>query len=115
MSVARVSLNFSVEHRERVDAGAVRATPETETVKHDAAELACLRQPYIAVVGAGTATRCPAAVAEETGRLLAEAGAVVVTGGLRRRDGGRLAGAHEAGGTTLGILPGATARRRTRS
>ena len=45
-------------------------------------------------------------MAEEVGRLLAEAGAVVVTGGLGGVMEAASKGAHEAGGTTLGILPG---------
>jgi uncharacterized protein (TIGR00725 family) len=46
-------------------------------------------------------------VAEEVGRLLAEAGAVVVTGGLGGVMEAASKGAREAGGTTLGLLPGA--------
>jgi uncharacterized protein (TIGR00725 family) len=46
-------------------------------------------------------------VAEEVGRLLAEAGAIVVTGGRTGVMEAASKGACEAGGTTLGILPGA--------
>ncbi len=46
-------------------------------------------------------------MAEEVGRLLAEAGAVVVTGGLGGVMEAASKGAREAGGTTLGLLPGA--------
>ena len=49
-------------------------------------------------------------VAEEVGRLLAEAGAVVVTGGLGGVMEAASKGAREAGGTTLGILPGSDRR-----
>jgi uncharacterized protein (TIGR00725 family) len=45
-------------------------------------------------------------VAEEVGRLLAEAGAVVVTGGLGGVMEAASKGAREAGGTTVGVLPG---------
>jgi uncharacterized protein (TIGR00725 family) len=58
------------------------------------------------VVGAGIATDVQRTAAEETGRLLAEAGAVVVTGGLSGVMEAASKGAHEAGGLTLGILPG---------
>ncbi len=46
-------------------------------------------------------------MAEEVGRLLAEAGAVVVTGGLGGVMEAASKGASEAGGITLGLLPGA--------
>jgi uncharacterized protein (TIGR00725 family) len=49
-------------------------------------------------------------VAEEVGRLLAEAGAIVVTGGCGGVMEAASKGAREAGGTTLGILPGADRR-----
>lgn len=59
----------------------------------------------VAVVGSGVAGPDDAD-AEEVGRRLADAGAVVVCGGL----GGVMAavcrGAQDAGGTTVGILPG---------
>jgi uncharacterized protein (TIGR00725 family) len=44
--------------------------------------------------------------AEEVGRLLAERGCVVVTGGLGEVMAGAARGAKAAGGTTIGILPG---------
>ncbi len=46
--------------------------------------------------------------AEEVGRLLAERGAVVVTGGLGEVMAAASRGAKSAGGTTIGILPGET-------
>src|SRR3954451_23302422 len=61
---------------------------------------------YVAVIGGTEVTDAIAADAEAVGRLLAEAGAIVVTGG---RDGVAAAackGALEAGGMTVGILPG---------
>lgn len=61
---------------------------------------------YVAVVGAGEADDETARRAETIGRLLGEAGAVVVCGGL----GGVMAavcrGAKSAGGRTVAILPG---------
>jgi uncharacterized protein (TIGR00725 family) len=44
--------------------------------------------------------------AEEVGRLLAEHGCVVVTGGLGEVMAAAARGAKSAGGTTIGILPG---------
>lgn len=44
--------------------------------------------------------------AEEVGRLLAERGCTVVTGGLGEVMAAAARGAKEAGGTTIGILPG---------
>lgn len=46
--------------------------------------------------------------AEEVGRLLAERGATVVTGGLGEVMAAASRGAKSAGGTTIGILPGET-------
>ena len=45
-------------------------------------------------------------MAEEVGRLLAQRGAVVVCGGLGGAMEAVCRGASEAGGTTVGILPG---------
>lgn len=62
--------------------------------------------PHIAVIGAGHpgATEDPRAVA--LGRALAEEGAVLVCGGLSGVMEAACRGAREAGGTTVGILPG---------
>jgi uncharacterized protein (TIGR00725 family) len=60
----------------------------------------------VAVVGAGTAAAATDAAAETVGRLLAEAGAVVVCGGLGGVMAATCRGAAEAGGLTIGILPG---------
>ena len=46
--------------------------------------------------------------AEQVGRLLAERGATVVTGGLGEVMAAAARGAKAAGGTTVGILPGET-------
>ncbi|MDQ3889658.1 MAG: TIGR00725 family protein [Actinomycetota bacterium] len=46
--------------------------------------------------------------AEEVGRLLAERGCVVVTGGRGEVMAAAARGAKSAGGTTIGILPGET-------
>ena len=60
----------------------------------------------IAVVGAGTAGPELASLAEEVGKLLAERGATLVCGGLGGVMEAAARGAREAGGTTIGILPG---------
>lgn len=61
---------------------------------------------YVAVVGPGEATADEARTAEDVGRLLADAGAVLVCGGLGGVMEGACRGAKSAGGTTVGILPG---------
>jgi uncharacterized protein (TIGR00725 family) len=58
------------------------------------------------VVGAGRASDDEARAAEAVGRGLAEAGAVVVCGGLGGVMDAVCRGAKAAGGTTVGILPG---------
>jgi uncharacterized protein (TIGR00725 family) len=62
--------------------------------------------PYIAVVGPGDASAQEQEDAEAIGRALAHAGAIVVTGGLGGVMAAASRGAAEAGGTTLGVLPG---------
>jgi uncharacterized protein (TIGR00725 family) len=61
---------------------------------------------HIAVVGAGRANGAESALAEEVGRRIAQAGAVVVCGGLGGVMEAACRGAASAGGTTIGILPG---------
>lgn len=61
---------------------------------------------YVAVVGSGEASPDDEMAAEAVGRLLAERGAVVVTGGLGGVMAAACRGAKAAGGTTVGILPG---------
>ncbi len=63
------------------------------------------RPKYVAVCGASNATPSEAAWAEDIGRRLAEAGAVVVTGGLGGVMEAAAKGATSAGGTALGVLP----------
>jgi uncharacterized protein (TIGR00725 family) len=64
--------------------------------------------PYVAVCGPGVATEQESAWAEEVGRRLAEAGAVVVCGGLGGVMDAVARGASGGGGTVIGILPGDT-------
>jgi uncharacterized protein (TIGR00725 family) len=64
------------------------------------------RRPVIAVVGSGTCSNEVASAAYEIGRLIAENGGVVVTGGMTGVMEAASRGAHDAGGLVLGILPG---------
>jgi uncharacterized protein (TIGR00725 family) len=59
----------------------------------------------VAVIGSGAEHE---ARAERVGRLLAERGATVVTGGLGSVMAAAARGAKSAGGTTIGIVPGET-------
>ena len=59
----------------------------------------------ISVVGSGAENETRA---DEVGRLLAERGATVVTGGRGEVMAAASRGAKAAGGTTIGILPGET-------
>ena len=61
---------------------------------------------YVAVSGPEQAQPSELAAAERVGSLLAERGAVVVTGGLGGVMEAACRGAKSAGGITLGILPG---------
>lgn len=61
---------------------------------------------YVAVVGSGVATPEEERAAEAVGLALAEAGCVVVCGGLGGVMAAACRGAKAAGGTTVGILPG---------
>lgn len=64
-------------------------------------------RPTVAVVGPGTDVAPELlAAAEEIGRGLAEAGHLVVTGGLGGVMAAAARGARSAGGTTVGLLPG---------
>lgn len=65
----------------------------------------------VGVVGAGSGVGAvPEEQAEAVGRALAEAGAVVVCGGLGGVMAAACRGAVSAGGTTVGILPGTDRR-----
>jgi len=68
-------------------------------------------QQFVGVVGPGDTGSSPdgqalESLAEEVGRRLAEAGAVVVCGGLGGVMAAACRGAAEAGGLTVGLLPG---------
>ncbi len=60
----------------------------------------------ISVIGAGSCNKEIYCIAEEVGRLIAQKGATLLTGGLGGVMEAASKGAREAGGTTVGILPG---------
>lgn len=62
--------------------------------------------PIIGVVGAGEASPDQLATAHRVGQLLGEAGATLVCGGLGGVMEAACRGAVEAGGLTVGLLPG---------
>jgi uncharacterized protein (TIGR00725 family) len=64
------------------------------------------RALYIAVAGPGDASSQELRNAEAIGRELAQAGAIVVTGGLGGVMAAACRGAAGAGGVTVGLLPG---------
>jgi hypothetical protein len=68
-----------------------------------------LKKPRVAVIGAGDCSPETAEVAAEVGRGIARHGAVLVCGGLGGVMLAAARGAKEAGGVTLGILPGPSA------
>jgi len=65
-----------------------------------------MASPVIAVCGSGSPSPDTDALAEEVGRLLGNAGATLVCGGLSGVMEAACRGAKEEGGTTIGILPG---------
>ncbi|HYF71578.1 MAG TPA: TIGR00725 family protein [Nocardioides sp.] len=61
---------------------------------------------YVAVVGPADARPADLEHAETVGRLLAERGAVLLTGGHHGVMGAAARGAGAAGGTSIGLMPG---------
>jgi uncharacterized protein (TIGR00725 family) len=68
-----------------------------------------IRNPAVAVIGSSEAATEQLRNARRIGRLLAESGATVVTGGRGGVMEAACQGACRAGGLTLGILPGGSA------
>ena len=62
--------------------------------------------PWVAVCGPGEASAPELALAEDVGGLIAEAGAVLVCGGLGGVMEAACRGARSRGGMTVGLLPG---------
>jgi uncharacterized protein (TIGR00725 family) len=69
-----------------------------------------MRKRIIGVIGAGNADNRLLRKAEMVGRLIAEKGAILVCGGLGGVMEAAARGAKEAGGITVGILPGETTK-----
>ena len=65
-----------------------------------------MKPNYISVIGGGRCGPEEYALAEEVGRLVAQEGATLVCGGLAGIMEAAARGAKEAGGATIGILPG---------
>jgi uncharacterized protein (TIGR00725 family) len=65
-----------------------------------------MKPRYVSVIGGGRCGAAEFSLAEEVGRLVAETGATLVCGGLGGVMEGAAKGAKQAGGTTIGILPG---------
>jgi uncharacterized protein (TIGR00725 family) len=65
-----------------------------------------MNAPYVAVIGASNATEWELSTAERVGRLLADAGCVLVCGGLGGVMDVAARGAAAGGGISIGILPG---------
>lgn len=61
---------------------------------------------YLAVIGAGMASPEACELARDVGRLAAQRGWIVITGGLKGVMEAASRGVREAGGLSLGILPG---------
>ena len=61
---------------------------------------------FVSVVGGSRCSRREAELAEEVGAELARRGVTLVCGGLSGVMAAACKGAHSAGGTTVGILPG---------
>jgi uncharacterized protein (TIGR00725 family) len=63
------------------------------------------REPYIAVIGPSAGTPAELALGQEVGGLIAEAGAVLVCGGMGGVMETAAGGCADAGGRSVGILP----------
>ena len=68
------------------------------------------KKKFIAVIGSGNCSPQEARLAEDTGREIAQHGAVLVCGGLGGVMAAACRGATLAGGLTIGILPGDSRR-----
>lgn len=68
-----------------------------------------MRKRIIGVIGAGVAGEDACRLAEETGKLIAENDAILITGGMGGIMEAASKGAKAAGGLVIGILPGGSA------
>jgi uncharacterized protein (TIGR00725 family) len=64
------------------------------------------RERYVAIVGPSAGTPVELALGEEVGRLIGEAGAVLVCGGMGGVMEAAASGCARAGGRSVGVLPG---------
>ena len=67
-------------------------------------------KPRIGVIGASQCGKALSETACQTGKLIAQGGGILVCGGMGGVMEAACRGASEAGGLTVGILPGASAR-----
>jgi uncharacterized protein (TIGR00725 family) len=67
-------------------------------------------KPRIGVIGASQCGKALAETAYQTGKLIAKSGGILVCGGMGGVMEAACRGASEAGGLTVGILPGSSAR-----
>ncbi len=65
-----------------------------------------MSRPYVAVVGSSSEKAAANEMAEEVGRRIAEAGGVLVCGGLGGIMEAACRGTRQAGGISVGFLPG---------
>ncbi len=64
-----------------------------------------MKKKIIAVIGGSETSKRNLKIAEEVGFLIAQKGAILITGGLGGVMNAASKGAHEAGGLVIGILP----------
>jgi uncharacterized protein (TIGR00725 family) len=67
-------------------------------------------KPRIGIIGASQCGKALAQTAYQTGQLIAQGGGILVCGGMGGVMEAACRGASEAGGLTVGILPGSNAR-----
>ena len=101
----RSSLRYSAGHGDDDDRPS-RSRPIAPNGAGRPASMSTRGTPYVAVIGASNATEWELETAERIGSLLAEAGAVLVCGGLGGVMDAAARGCEAAGGTSIGILPG---------
>src|SRR6476646_5708283 len=101
MKVSGLTIVARRSRRSRATYAPTQPPPRMSTSR--SSRLCCMVQ--VSVIGSGAEHEDRA---EEVGRLLAERGATVVTGGLGEVMAAASRGAKGSGGTTIGILPGET-------
>ncbi len=84
---------------------AARQARRGSLARRDVGKDVGMKEPYVAVVGPSAGTPTELALGEAVGRGLAEAGAVLVCGGMGGVMEAAAGGAMKAGGKTVGVLP----------